>query len=406
MFTAKLEDGTTISVADPWHLDELKHLRKEKNFYCPLCREHVKLKLGTKRQWHFAHSANSNCEYVYKRETMYHLKGKKQLYDWFKEQAVDVALEVYLPLIKQRPDLLLRYDGKLYAIEYQCTPIEPHLLIKRTKGYKQIGITPLWILGGNRLKRHSATTFSLKTFEWLTTRQTEQLGHTVTYYCPEQRSFVFLEQLTPYTQTRLIAAYDEQSLKTCQVDELLHRKKKKNVPFDYWLTVKKYWRYRSTPLYPTKTDLFMQQILYRRQVPLQLFPIEAGWPADNHYVIETPPYYWQTFLLLECIEYQLLHHSFSGRIVKKCLQPYIHHQLFTQRQTPNEPDWSIAVDGFLQTLCHLNYLEKEGPDLYKRKRKVTLPFSTDKAVELDRHYFYNKFIPKHQKGIYHTKANV
>ncbi|NEU29657.1 hypothetical protein GN156_02565 [bacterium LRH843] len=390
MFCANLEDGTTISVMDKWHLEELKELRKKRSFYCPMCKEAVQLKLGRKRQWHFAHIANSSCDQTVENETMYHMNGKKQLYEWLKQQQVEAALEVYLPLIRQRPDILFRYDKSLYALEYQCAPIEPSLLEKRTSNYKQLGIIPIWILGGNRLKRHSEQTFSLKTFEWFSSRKNESDQYYLTYYCPNQQKIGYLEQLTPYTPTRLLAAYQEHPIQTLIIKNFLSPPSKKEFPFDYWLSIKKHWRYQHPAPYPTRTDLFIQQLLYRKRISPSLFPIEAGWPTDQHYVIESSPFQWQSFLLFECLQYQPLHHSFSSRIAKQCLQPYMNNGIFGHRQTLECHNWTAAVDGFLHWLCKLNYLEKvNGNDQYKRVRTITLPTSIEQAITLDRKCLYD-----------------
>ncbi|TWI53292.1 competence protein CoiA [Halalkalibacter nanhaiisediminis] len=415
MFNAMFEDGTIISVVDRWHLDELKELRKKRSFYCQMCKGTVQLKLGTKKQWHFAHQANFECDFMIERETIYHMNGKKQLYEWLKSQKLEVALEVYLPIIRQRPDLLLRYKQTLYALEFQCAPIDPDLLAKRTNGYLQLGITPIWILGGNRLKRYGPKTFSLKTFEWYATRSTHNDGHFLTYYCPKQKSLALLQQLTPYSATKILANYQEHPLQSLTLENLLHAPAQTELPIDEWLSIKKHWRYKHPTPYPSKTDRFLQQLLYRKQIPTSLFPIEAGWPTNYHYLIESPSYQWQTFLILECLQYQPLHHSFSSQIVKKCLQPYMHRGLFGHRKTFNNLDWSIAVDGFLLWLTQIGYLEKTNSEKeqFKRKRNIVIPSSIEQAFEFDRKYLCHSwpsknkiFDSRHNKGVKGEKVNV
>ncbi len=390
MFTAAFEDGTVISVMDRWHLDELKELRKKRLFYCQMCKEPVQLKLGTKKQWHFAHQANFECDFLIERETLYHLKGKRHLYEWLKRQFNEVALEVYLPIIRQRPDLLLRYQHTLYALEFQCSPISPTLLTKRTNGYLQLGITPMWILGGNRFKRHGQKTFSLKAFEWYATRSTQKDGNFLTYYCPEQQSLALLQQLTPYTATKILAAYQEHPLQSLTIENLIYPPKQTDLPIDEWLTIKKHWRYRLPTPYPSRTDKFLQQLLYRKQIPTSLFPIEAGWPTDHHHLIESPSYQWQTLLLLECLEYQPLHHVFSARLVKQCLLPYMNKGLFSHRGTFEQLEWSMAVDGFLFWLREIGYLEmvNDNNETYKRVKNVVIPSSTEQAILLDHCLFH------------------
>lgn len=391
MLTAMLENRKRISLVDRWDIEQLKRLRKENRFYCPICRERVYLKLGSKRRWHFAHQANSDC--VSTNETIDHLEGKKQLYEWLRRQkGVEVALEVYLPFIQRRPDLLIRYEDTLYALEYQCAPIDATVLHQRMSDYERTRITPIWIFGGDRLKRQKGQRFSIETFQWLTARRNDHGEFVLLYYCSKTRTFTFLEQLTPYSPTRAFASIYERSLSTSTIDTIVHLKKMSALSSDHWLQLKTHWRSRPPSRFPQKAELFMQHLLYRRQIPYPLFPIEAGWPSPHYEYIETPPHIWQSFLLLECIEYQPLHHPFSSELMRSCFQPYIDENVFQLRSFYPRVNWTEAIDGYLQLLCQFRYLEKVDERRYKRVRRLVLPGSTDEAVELDRRYFYNTVI--------------
>jgi competence CoiA-like predicted nuclease len=399
-------------MADDWRIEELKELRKKRQFYCPVCNEIVQLKLGRARLWHFSHQSNAICLDSLEKESVYHLKGKKRLYDWLKLQRIEAALECYLPIIRQRPDVLFRLEHTLYALEYQCSPIDTLLLEKRSRGYNQLGIVPIWILGGNRLKRHGPHTFSLKSYEWLSSRPIKNHFYHLTYYCSEQNRFAFLSQLTPYSSTKFLASYQETPLLETTIQSIVHPslQKQRNL-FEKWLIVKKNWRYQNITPYPTKIERMIREILYQHRIPASLFPIEAGWPTSYHYLISTYSYYWQIFLLLECLQHQPLHQLFSRQMVIYCIQPYIDRKWITLRRVNGDNHWSLAIDGFLNFLTQIGYLEKvpAQQEKYRRVRDVVIPINLDEAIEHDQSLktkFMNQNNQGNNKGISVQKTNI
>ncbi|MFC0557662.1 competence protein CoiA [Halalkalibacter alkalisediminis] len=384
MFIAKFKDGTKISLVDDWHLDELKELRKKRSFFCPVCEASVQLKLGTTRLWHFAHEPHAACSDLGENESLYHLKGKKFLYQWLQSHQVKVALECYLPIIRQRPDLLFRFNDTLYAIEYQCSPIETTLLEKRTQGYNQIGIIPIWILGGNRLKRFGPHTFSLKSYEWLCTHTSKSHFFHLTYFCPEQTRFAQLHQITPYSSTKFLASYHESPLFKTPLHSIVQPNfEGKGNMFDKWMTVRKNWRYKNLSPYPAKIERIIRELLYKNGIPPSLFPIETGWPTAYHYLISSSPYHWQLLILFECLQHQPLNQPFSRKIVIQCLFPYIENRWLMLRRI-SEP-WTQAIDGFLHFLTRIGYLGKveSKQGMFKRLRNPVIPTNVEEAVVLD-----------------------
>ncbi|WP_052144840.1 competence protein CoiA [Halalkalibacter okhensis] len=413
MFNAKFADGTIISMADQWHIDELKELRKKRTFFCPACHSQVQLKLGTSKLWHFAHQANNICIIQTEKETLYHLKGKRKLYDWLKSQKLKVGMEVYLPLIRQRPDILFRNQNTLYALEFQCSPIESTLLKSRTEGYLQLGMVPIWILGGNRLKRHGPHSYSLKSFEWHTTRNFIDQQQFLTYFCPEQESFVFLQQLTPYSSTRILATYQEISLTNSSLNTLLNPSKHYTQLLDKWLTIRKHWRYHQPNPYPSKTEKFLQSLLYRRRIAPSLFPIEAGWPTNHYELISSAPCHWQTYLLLECLENQPLYQPFSIHLAIHCIQPYLNNNIFTLRSMNDDRHWTLAIMGFFHFLVKIGYLEQTPKRYFKRLKNAIAAKTVDEAIQYDQTLYYNTLVTimrerneGKNKGISSLKSNI
>lgn len=114
---------------------------KGQQYHCPNCREPVILRQGAVKLPHFAHRQHSECSQAFSEgESREHLLGKRQLYGLFHPHG---RLEVYLPNLKQRPDLLL---GRT-AVEYQCSPLDFQRFLDRTAGYLDNDYQPIWILG-------------------------------------------------------------------------------------------------------------------------------------------------------------------------------------------------------------------------------------------------------------------
>lgn len=132
-------------------------------YSCPGCGEPVILRRGHHKIAHFAHRPGSQCR-LGEGETAEHLLGKQQLFQWYQQQGRHVELEVYLPSINQRPDLLLTDGNRRVAIEFQCSPLSLQRLLERNTGYRQCGICFHWLLGapyqGRRLQSAKIAQFT------------------------------------------------------------------------------------------------------------------------------------------------------------------------------------------------------------------------------------------------------
>ncbi len=134
MFLAVDENGAQISAAEA---------KRNRKYFCSVCAAPVTFKAGTVKLPHFSHHRILDCvRYLYKRESIAHLKAKRDLYLKIGE-AAPVAMEYYLPDIEQIPDLLV--DNKL-ALEIQFSTISPELITGRSKGYHTLGMEVIWLL--------------------------------------------------------------------------------------------------------------------------------------------------------------------------------------------------------------------------------------------------------------------
>lgn len=155
---------------DPGALEarRLKRMSRLKLLRCAVCGSPLTAKLGRKKSWHFAMRNNDSdtqavCDH--EPESLAHRSVKKALYEHFLKILCPlgwrVALEEKLPC-GQRPDVLLEAPAtrtsvgcselttSAIAIEVQFSPIPPEILERRRQGYRDTGVTDLWLIGWRR----------------------------------------------------------------------------------------------------------------------------------------------------------------------------------------------------------------------------------------------------------------
>src|SRR5690625_2120567 len=104
MLQAQSNKGELITLATLTEA-EIKTVRRDSQFYCPVCKELLMIRVGKQVVPHFAHYPKSKCPETSGGEGPYHENGKLLLYKWLKSQYLHVELEPYLKNIKQQPDL-------------------------------------------------------------------------------------------------------------------------------------------------------------------------------------------------------------------------------------------------------------------------------------------------------------
>lgn len=134
-------------------LVEASAVTGQQKYVCPGCDSPVQLKRGEIKAPHFAHLSGAQCDTFSEGETAEHLRGKLQLRDFFAAE-YEVQMEANLPVLHQRPDLLItKPNGKLLAVEFQCSALSLAKIRARTAGYRSRGIQVLWVLGSSYVTR-------------------------------------------------------------------------------------------------------------------------------------------------------------------------------------------------------------------------------------------------------------
>lgn len=383
MLVAYTEDRNRISLAQGWKKEQLEKLRTIHRFICPVCKKAVILKLGTKRRWHFAHSGEVKCSLDLEAESDYHLLGKEHINNWVTSQNIQALLEPYLSSINQRPDIFIHYEGRYYAIEYQCSPLPLQVFEKRTKGYLQQDILPIWIFGGNRMTRKSSSLFSLSPIEWAALQPHAQFNNFLHYYCPHTKQFFSLMNSKSLSSQSALSHLVTSTIREVPFQTIIKGEFSLGQHInDIWLTIKKKWRYTVTP-YPTKPQQFFNEYCLQRKISPFLYPVEAGWPTNNHQWIETSPHIWQTLILIHLSTYPIETH-FTFKDVYCFLKELIERGVCRTRTLPfYEGHYSYAIMSYLQLLSQSGVIRRTNKKQFFRVKDIQYPQSIDEAIVRD-----------------------
>lgn len=159
MLVAYGPDGHSV-IAEEAALEQLQHWSRERRLYCPNCRGTVHVRGGAEKRTHlhFAHQ-KGECAWSTEAESVRHASGKMVLSAWLREQFPDalVTLEERLPGPNRIADIFVRHsDGRLWAIEFQCAPLNVEEWHHRHIAYRNAGIHDVWIIGNNRREKQEA----------------------------------------------------------------------------------------------------------------------------------------------------------------------------------------------------------------------------------------------------------
>ncbi|HLR52686.1 MAG TPA: competence protein CoiA family protein [Candidatus Avamphibacillus sp.] len=378
MLQAKFKNGQLFTLIGlPKH--RIEQLRK-KHFYCPTCNEKVIIRAGPQTIPHFFHYQKSECPSVEGGEGAYHEKGKLLLYHWLKKQHTNVFLEKHLPQINQRPDLLLLTKNKKIAIEYQCVRIPIKLLLKRNKGYQQLGIKPIWILGANQMKRMGQNSLKLDPFTLRFIHQFQPQYSTFLYYfCPDTNQFLIASDLYVTSQRRAAA-----KLRFLKLDKIYFNDLFYNHQFEpkelirFWRSAKQQFRYKRRKK-PRGRELAWYQWLYLKQVPIEYLPSEIYLPVSNQFLMKTSLWDWQSRICLDIIEPLDLGDVFTLDECFYLLQNHTHRK----ENFPLLNAFIHPIQQYLITLVQLQIIQQVSPTHYKKISPLHFFKNIEEAMKED-----------------------
>lgn len=291
MNAAIMDNGKLIRITHHLSKSRLEHVRTTCKFYCPECREEVQLKLGEHRVYHFAHKQLTACPLA-SGETAYHQAGKEAIMNWLRRLGYKPALEKYMSKIHQRPDVTVSTGSAAYAIEFQCANISRQELRKRTAGFCEAGLLPIWMIGANRLKRKSAQLFSFSSIHWGILRESEK--RRLIFFCPIQNRFIHLDQFLVFQPTKVCAAMTVRPPSAYrELPALLSPPSSRRQVNQQWLKCIQQFRQRPPRILSNESKRLRDIFYEHHQTAFPFLPTELFIPLQEAYIFTSPVYVWQ-----------------------------------------------------------------------------------------------------------------
>lgn len=388
MFIALDQEGNKVNLAEKrWSSTTLKQLRKKSRFICPVCSSELDLKIGTVITSHFAHKKLTGCSLLESSaESEYHRKGKYDLFHWLDKQDTisSVKLEYYIGSIKQRPDLLIKHQHQEVAVEFQCAKIDHQLITKRSKEFQKEGIDDLWILGANSIKRTGAMSFQLTGFQWLFIHvQKQNKPPNIIAYCPEQKMLIILQNIIPFSQRSIIAQATHTPLHLAVFSHLFRATYPSEQLIQVWMNKIKSFRLHSSQ-HKTKQTYALNIFLYKtKQLPLSSLPSLAFLPLSTNYLIESPVFIWQSWILI-FIDQLKNGTYFSFRDVYYFIENKIQAGLITIRPLLHKNlHYSYVIKSYLLILCQMSIIKRSEPNVFSKEKQMVWKSKTEDLLKSD-----------------------
>lgn len=387
MLTAKNHFGETVYIGDLIKKEGVQQLRGN-HYFCPQCEGKVIVKLGVQRISHFAHVHLSPQCVEYDRESAYHMQAKMQLYEWLESECSKVDLEVFLPDIIQRPDLMFTYLGNTYCVEYQCSPISEEIFQKRTNGYLSKGLIPLWILGANKLHRKQTNVITLPKFQSLFIKRNHTGAWYLPSYCPSIKSFITITNLHPLSPHTMQCDYEIIPQSQLHLPQWLNPIFQNTFYVANWC--KGIQHVKDTMIRYHTDKLFLQE-LYRNQLHLYLLPPYVGVPLRDNLLLETSPIIWQMYVLLDNIFSKKVGIILTKEDVYKRLEKRINrnHIKIRNHIKPSVNQLLALIREYLYLLTKCQVLKEIKPNVYRYENQMSFPFTISEASNFEKKFYNN-----------------
>ena len=378
---AKNKDGAleTLICLDQRTIEKQKKIQ---TYFCPVCNEQVIIRAGTSKIAHFAHLPNNSCPVSREGEGIYHEIGKLHLFQWLKKQHIRTQLEYYIPKIKQRADLFLTIGHKQIAIEFQCATISAKEIIKRTIGYQQVNIIPIWILGGNRMKRVDTNTLLLSSSDYLYIHKYSKISPLfMYYYCPDTNQFSIFQHILLTGKKKTFGNLQFRRLGDILLTDLWKEESTVNNLMDQWLANKIRFRTIMSP-HISSAEKEWRQSLYLMRLQPSLLPSIVNLPVPGQYQMRCAPWIWQSKI---CFELLIPDRVVTRNMCYQLLRPFEFNQNhFPLIRCPDDP-----IIDYLYLLTKLDYLKQISPTSFRVIKQVVYPNHIEDAIEQDKKLFIN-----------------
>lgn len=355
-----------------------KHVEE---YRCPACLNRVIHRSGPRTIPHFAHHSKESCQAAAESETADHLSGKHNLYRWLVSCNMDVELEKYLAKIKQRPDIYVQNQNQAYAIEYQCSPIHEEIFLKRTLGYINADIVPIWIFHKHFIKRKSQFLWRLNST--LKSALNKSSSAFLLFHDPKHpNSITALVNIIPAS----IEQHFGQMVSVC-LTESLTLKNILSPPVKEISYLNEWFKKRNLQLYNEirykGLNSKLMKELYQSGVSPYNVPEFVGIPLLSGCIYRVPAFVWQGFIYIDLInEFKLRGSISEGWIHSRFLERIKNKDIILNKCPLMNQNIFAALKEYLNFLRKIEYLEKISTNHYIIREEFTLADNLDEIIKL------------------------
>lgn len=381
MLQAKTEDGSIVTLASLTKA-EIASKRHER-FFCPACHEQVIVRAGEAVIPHFAHRERSACVNHEGGEGPVHEKGKLLLYQWLRRQNLSVRLENYLPDINQRPDLLITIRNKHIALEFQCARIPIKRIMARNRGYHQLGMIPIWVLGADHFKRLHRHGLKVDPFlRRFIHHFPPKMAPVLFFFDPETRIFITCADLFLTKATRALGKFRMQKLDRLAFPDIFHTSLfQPEELYALWEKEKRHFRLNPNFAFP----LYGQQRawhewLYAKHVYKDELPSIVYLPVSSQYMMMSPPWDWQSRLCLELLTPLPL----GGTLTLAQCEKLLHDHMANRQTFPSFLSANNPIEEYLHLLEQLQIVMRRSPRHFVKINPIRFYNHIEEAVQADR----------------------
>ncbi len=381
--------------------DSLDTLRSTRTFVCPHCLNPLILRLGIHKIPHFAHQSLALCDPNYESESTIHFNGKKIIFDRLKKEGRAVEMEKYFAEISQRADIFTSKNSVDFAVEFQCSSIRSTLMIKRSKGYKSIGVTPHWLLGPPLVKQFNCSKIRLSTYQTLFIKFHPLHGFYLLQLDPAKESILFFPHLIPISNSIFISKMYHFSI--CKYSfPFLPAFPVNHVPLKIsdWLTIKEKLIVNLLKFNHRKKDPLLHE-LYEAGESIHLTPSYVGIPIKDGLVIANSFFYWQCYLWLDIFAQKQFEELISKKELVRAIDQRIKKGYLKTRNMPFIQGIMIEslINQYVEVLVKTDVLKKESEEIYSWNEREKL------ITKQEHQKNQKKFISKYEELLLDFSAN-
>lgn len=379
MLRAQLKNGSFITLA-LLTKEEIGAIRLAEKFFCPACKEEVIVKAGERVTPHFAHQVQADCNHYHGGEGTYHAKGKLLLYHWLKQQRINVELEVFIPEIKQRPDMLIHLGKRKIAVEYQCAKVSAKEIRLRNQGYQKLDIIPIWILGAKQFKRITDNRFSFNAFSLQFIHQfSPDFPTSIYYFCPHTLQLSIINDIYLTSMKHAVGQLTFQKLSQMNfLDLFMYQRFTEEQLYSLWFFQQRSFRLRERRR-AFGSELAYRNWLYERGIYPHALPSIVNLPVQSQFRMKVPLYNWQSRLVIDCLRHLRVGDTIEFTQIEKGLRGFIQ----PAEQFPLLKKTSHPIIQYLLILVRLNILEQVSERCFRKCQPIVFYQSIEDAVRGD-----------------------